>query len=117
MGIRPSGLGLRLKSRQLQPVGVAGWGGARWPLVVVPSRVAVAVAVAAMMPSCSALCGVFDDVLGVMRGTARESMGERLLVRDLRSPEALALLSSSSLSSSTACCVGAFLRLRVMGPT
>lgn len=108
--MRPRGLGLRLKSRQLHPE-VTGWGGARWPFVVVASRVAVAVAVA-MMPSCS----VLDDAVGVlvMRGT-RDSRGERLLVRDLRGPE-LELLPSLG-SSSTACCVGAFLRLRVMGPT
>lgn len=114
--MRPRGLGLRLKSRHVQPNGVDGWGGARWPLTVVLLSPLTAVDSSgtgdlASLPALAALL-----VRCVRAETARVSMGERLRVRALRS-------SGPSESSSSACRsrdFGAGVRLRaaerVTGP-
>ena len=93
MGMRPRGLGLRLKSRQFQnEVVVTGCGGARWPfgIALVPFVVPLADPLADPFvdPLGAFSCSLIDwfEVFGVMRGTA---IGERLLVRDLRSSAAL----------------------------
>lgn len=91
--MRPRGLGLRLKSRQDQPEGVAGWGGARCPFEV------------DILPFVTTFSeGSLDkgfmarlELLGVMRAIVRESIGDLLLVRDLRRP---------GTSSSTSSCCG-----------
>lgn len=126
MGIRPRGLGLRLKSRHVQPAKL-GSGGARWPFVVVAFPLSglltegiavVASAAAADSSSTSSTILEEDGFLGrrgVMRWMARVSMGERLRVRDRRWPG----VSSELLSSSCRVCDAALRFLaaeRVTGP-
>lgn len=58
------------------------------------------------------------ELLGVMREIFRESMGDLLLVRDLRRPGTSSSTSSSSGCSSRDCCEGVILFLaaeRVVG--
>lgn len=115
MGIRPRGLGLRLKSLQDHPDGAAGWGGARCPFVV-----------ATLLPfvttfsdfSLDAVLVARFELLGVMREIRRESIGDLLLVRDLRKPGTSSSTSSSSGCSSSDCCEDVILFLaaeRVVG--
>lgn len=103
--MRPRGLGLRLKSLQLQPRGVAGAGGARWPFT---SVVAVVVGVVVLPLATIGSDGLttsgrlVDEELDFRRDEVRRriravSMGERLLVRDLR---VCGASSSSSVISS-----------------
>lgn len=100
IGIRPSGLGLRLKSRQLQPGDIAD-AGDKWPLD------ATMLPFAGTSPADDAFFGVVF-VLGVSVGMAvrpeslREAMGLRLLVRALRR-SGPSSCSSSSKCSSTGC--------------
>lgn len=80
--MRPRGLGLRLKSRQFQPVKTVRSGGARWPFAVVAfPLVALIVCASSNFAGTTAAAAAF---LEVMRCTVRVLMGDRLRVRDLR---------------------------------
>lgn len=97
MGIRPSGLGLRLKSRHVQPDGVAGCGGARCPFVTLVCPFIVRLWVFES--------DFFDDwrlsgSLGVILCGRLVSIGDLLLVLALLTSGA----SESSLESSATGC-------------
>lgn len=133
MGIRPSGLGLRLKSLQLHPKDAAGVGGDKCPLISGPFSAtpfvfmaeieAAAVVLAVALSGTVAVSGlrvlvaaaaVFEAFLGLNRLTFLVSRGLRLRVRALRNSG----LSSSSKSSDTGCGVASLLLAadRVVGP-
>src|SRR4051794_7985368 len=99
MGMRPSGLGLRLKSLQLQPVYIAGVGGKRCPFDLVAafsgrSPFVNGAEAIGVWPFATGLAVGFVDV---SLASFLVSIGLRLRVRALRRSG----LSSSSRSSST----------------
>jgi len=123
MGIRPKGLGLRLKSRQDHPTGVEGCGGARWPFDVVdfPLPLLLSAPLDVVCSSGMVSLDILPALAAVLvrlvkRVTACVSIGERLRVRARRNSGGSG--RSSSGSSSRGCGVGVRLRAaeRVTGP-